>query len=213
MNNISITIVENDNRTVLEFEISNDELSILKDFFENFESLERTDVVKNGLITQFKLNYEHGKGLSFSSKLPTDDEIAVFLHRMRHFILNNECCSYNSVTGIIGRRIKDDRIKKIIKRQRTIYDGRKYNDMISIYHNEVLLTSDTALFDWVNAYEYHSDRSKRIQIEERFKNIGGLDAAKALYLSMLTEKLKAISAIAGFIKMLTIKDVQFFGNA
>ena len=80
------------------------------------------------------------------------------------------------------------------------------NQTFKITTNNGHINSDSALFDWMNGYEYHSDLVKRGRIDEMFKNLGGIDVARGIYLSMLTEKFKAISSIGKFVKMLMNKN-------
>tara|TARA_R110001592_G_scaffold347361_1_gene640847 strand:- start:6730 stop:7377 length:648 start_codon:yes stop_codon:yes gene_type:complete len=191
---------------VIEVELNEQDENKFTEYLKNLEALNSTTIVKNSINTKLKINFVEGKGLSCISTVPSDDEISTFLHKMRMFVLNKEFASYNSITGIIKRQIEDDRVRSFVKSQRAIYDGKSMNQMLSIKTNNGHIISDSALFDWMNGYEYHSDLEKREKIDEMFKKLGGLDFARGVYLSMLTEKAKAISSIGDFVKMIMNKN-------
>lgn len=209
--NFTLTIknVDSEDFETIDVALTEKENICLSGYLDHLKNLHETSIVKNGFTTSIKFKYEEGFGLSFSSLIPSDDEISTFLHKMRMFLLHEEYASYNAVTGIIGRRIKNNNVRQFLKRQRAIYEGKAMSNIFSIRTSDGVATSDSALHDWINAYEYHSDLDKRKKIDNIFKNIGGLNCAKALYLSMLIEKVKAIDSIGDFVKMLMVKNHTF----
>jgi hypothetical protein len=195
-----------DDFEIIEVELNAQDEHKFSEYLKNLESLNSTTIVKNGINSSLQINFAEGEELSLKSTVPSDDEISTFLHKMRMFVLNDELASYNKITGIIGRQVKDDRIRSFVKKQRAIYNGESMNQTFKITTNNGHINSDSALFDWMNGYEYHSDLVKRGRIDEMFKNLGGIDVARGIYLSMLTEKFKAISSIGKFVKMLMNKN-------
>ena len=175
--------------------------SLYKDYLSNTKKLCETKIVRSGMSGNLNFKYDKDKGTSFEVNLPEEDSILSLLHRMRQFILNDEYSSYNKVTGIIARRFNHKSINSIIKKQRNLYDGKEFQGLIKIESNGRLINSEKVLFDWLNAFEYHTDQTKKQEIEELHK-LMPLEASRAIFLMLITEKVKAIINIADFIALL-----------
>lgn len=182
-------------------EIPDEEIKYLEGYLENLNRLQESKLVMDGMPGGLIIHSDDEKGLRCEVSLPDEDAILAFLHRMRRFILNDENSSYNKVTGIIAKRFESNRIRSMIKKQRKIYDGRQFQSGIKIKSNGVTINSDKMLFDWLNAFEYHDDTTKRAEIE-KLHQLMPLDVSRAVFLMLLAEKVKAIYAIADFVALI-----------
>jgi len=182
-------------------EFPDEEVVILEGFLENLQRLEESRLVKEGIPGGLKLHIDRDKGFVYEVELPDEDLILAFLHRLRRFILNEENSSYNRVTGIIAKRLSNDRIRSLIKNQRKVYDGRQFQSGILIQSNGVTVNSEKMLFDWLNSFEYHDDTTKREEIE-KLHQLMPLEVSRAVFLMLLTEKVKAIYVIADFVALI-----------
>ena len=164
---IKLTYKETGSSQEISAEFEDSEIDLLTDYLSNTRRLNEAKVVQSGMPGNLQLHYDkkNGTKLSLQATLPDEENILSFLHRMRRFILNDECSSYNRVTGIIARRFNDSSIRSMIKTQRKIYDGKDFQQLIQIESNGVLLNSEKMLFDWLNAFEYHSDQTKKEEIK------------------------------------------------
>ena len=66
---------------------------------------------------------------------------------------------------------------------------------------EIIINSEKALFVWLNAYEYHRDQNKKREID-RYHQLLPLDHSKAFFLMLLSDKIRAIAAIARFVNII-----------
>ena len=185
-------------------EFEDNEVALFEDYLLNTERLLQSAIIREGMPGNLKINYSKATGLTCEINLPDEDNILAFLHRMRRFILNDERSSYNRVTGIIGRRFQSDGVRAFLKTQRKIYDGKAFQGMIEIHSNGTMINCEKTLADWLNAFEYHNDETKRAEIE-KLHQIMPLEASRAVFLMLLTEKVKAIVAVADFIALLVGK--------
>lgn len=208
MTRYSITIITDGVPEIVEFELSDTELKSFQQYLTNYEKLRETSLIKNGFITSLKIEIDES-GIVINTKMPSSEAISSFLHRLRPFILQKEPASYAVITGLLKRRIINGQIKKIVKEQAALFSGAPIPKKIQIYSNKVPIFTEEALLKWINAYEYHQDEEKRKEIEVLYKNIGGLNTANAVYLMLLTEKMKAISCVADLIKILFVKGFIF----
>lgn len=181
--------------------IPDEEIKSLEGYLENLKRLQESKLIIDGMPGGLKIHSDKENGLRCELSLPDEDSILAFLHRMRRFILSEENSSYDKVTGIIARRFDNSRIRSMIKNQRKIYDGRHFQSGIQIQSNGVTINSEKMLFDWLNAFEYHDDTTKREEIE-KLHQLMPLDASRAIFLMLLTEKVKAIYTIADFVSLI-----------
>ena len=208
MNNYSITVVNNNLAEIVEFSLDDNDLNLCKLYVSNYERLQQASIVKDGFLSKLKIEIK-GSNISVCSKIPNDDAISVFLHRLRAFILEREPASFIAVARIIGKNIKNETVRSMIKETRQSYQAKYVENTIQICSNNTPLFSESMLNKWINAYEYHQDQEKRIEVEKLYKNIGGLQTANAVNLMLLAEKLKSISRLADLLNILFVKKHVF----
>lgn len=198
---ISVTDKKSGETQEVHADFEDEEVMLLEDFLTNIHRLLESKLIQEGAFGNLRLKFNKDTGFTFEVNLPEEDHILALLHRLRRFILNDERSSYNRVTGIIGRRFEDVAIRSMLKAQRGVYDGKEFQTGIQIESNGVLINSDKMLFDWLNAFEFHNDETKRKEIELLHRMMP-LDASRAVFLMLLAEKVKAILNIGNFVALL-----------
>ena len=176
-------------------ELSSDEVESLEEYIKNTENLVSLAVVKNGLKTSVNIKASINSVPSVSSEMPSYDDVCALLHVLRRFILTREFASYDKVSGIIKRRVKSSNIRSLVERERAVYSGKELQKLYTMSFNSELVNSEQTLSKWLNGYEYHNDREKKQFISNMLGSLSE-DNAKAVFLSLLTEKVKAIVAIS-----------------
>jgi hypothetical protein len=207
MPQISFTVTQraSDKKVVIKADFTEEELGRLKAFCEYVRDLFLVKLVQAGIPCSLNLNYQEGIGTTLSTALPPEEEIMAMLHRLRPLILNDEHASFNAVCGIIGRRIEEPLVREALKYQRRVYDGRRMQEQLVVTSTnedlERIINSERVLFDWLNAFEYHRDENKRAEIEKLHELIP-LDHSKAIFLMLITDKVRAISDLAGLAELI-----------
>jgi hypothetical protein len=185
-------------------EFADDEIECFKAYCSYVDDLLQIELVRAGIPCELNLNYKEGEGVTLSAKLPHDEEIMALLHRLRPLILNDEHASFNRVCGILGRRMEEPLVRGALKRQRQIYDGRRMREQLivtsSVDTAEAIINSEETLFKWLNAFEYHRDQSKKAEIEQ-FHQLVPLDYSKAIFLMLISDKVRAISNVGGLVEI------------
>ena len=176
---------------LVEFKINQDELNILKRFTEYLEDLLKTKIILEKIPTQLRIEANKEKGVSFSVNLPPDDDIIVFLYKLRPLILESEYASFHKVIGILGKRIESQLVRNFLKVQNSIFNIKRLQKQFTITFKDQIINSEEALFKWLNSFEYHRDEEKRREIE-KLNELLPMEATKAIFLFILTEKIKAI---------------------
>lgn len=182
-------------------DLEDSEISLLKDYLSNTDKLLSLSIVKDGIPTNLGGIFTQGKEPSFEVKLPEEEKILSLLHRLRMFILNDQTASYNKITGIISRKFNNSYVRAIIKKHRKVYDGLSFQGSMQLRVNGKIINSEEVLFLWLNSFEYHDDKIKKEEIE-KLHQLLPLDVSKALFLVILSEKVKAILGIADFVSLL-----------
>lgn len=188
----------------VEAEFAGDEIERLRAYCNYVDDLLQIELVRAGIPCELNLNYKEGEGATLSAKLPHDDHIMALLHRLRPLILNDEHASFNRICGILQRRIEEPLVREALKRQRQIYDGRRMREQLivtsSVDTAETIINSEQTLFKWLNAFEYHRDQNKKAEIDH-FHQLVPLDYSKAIFLMLITDKVRAICNVAGLVEI------------
>jgi hypothetical protein len=207
MPQISFTVNQQASRkqAIVKADFSDEELGRLKSFCEYVHDLFLVKLVQAGIPCSLNLDHREGLGTTISTALPHEEEIMAMLHRLRPLILNDEHASFNAVCGIIGRRIQEPLVREALKYQRRVYDGRRMQEQLIVTSTndsvERVINSERVLFDWLNAVEYHRDENKKAEIEKLHELIP-LNHSKAIFLMLISDKVRAIAAIAGLAELI-----------
>jgi hypothetical protein len=186
-------------------ELTEDEEVMLQCFLDQYKQLSESKPVREGFPCSINVSGEHDKPIVTKAELPDEDTLSILLHRLRPFILQKEPYSYLRVSSIIGRRLRDPYIAQFLREQREIYDGRNSQKQMKIISNDMIINSEKILYDWLNSHEYHRDPDKREVISTLLKALPG-ELMRVLMVSLLVDKVKAISNLAWFVSVLLGKD-------
>jgi hypothetical protein len=186
-------------------EFSDSEWEDFEHFVDYAEKLMETDLVKNGGPGSLNVSFNANTGLSYNTKIPDDDKLIGLLHRIRPFILNNERTQFNKICNVLSKHLEEDQFRHVTKAMKDTFSGTKINNMMSVISNNVKINSEEMLHKWLNAYEYHQDRSKQQELESLHK-IMPLETSKALFVMMLYEKVKAIYNLANILRVIMGKE-------
>jgi hypothetical protein len=200
----------------VEAEFADDEIDRLKAYCDYVDQLLKIRLVEAGIPCELNVNYTETEGITLSTKLPPEDDVMALLHGLRPVILNDEHGSFNRICGILQRRIEEPLVRNALKRQRQIYDGRRMQEQLivtsSVNAAEAIINSEESLFKWLNAFEYHRDQDKKAEIE-KFHQLVPLDFSKAIFLMMISDKVRAICNVAGLAQIVIGKrNTTFVGG-
>jgi hypothetical protein len=167
-------------------------------FTEAAEALNRTSFVGNWNQTHISIHMAIDGRVTNTSSLPSDDEIAAFLHRLRPFYLQKEAFHFNTVCNTIGAHICDDAVTDCLREWKRHYDARASRQVFEIAAAGKILNSEEFLDHYLNAYEYHYDPDRRKAIDDISAHFP-LEAQKAIIVLLLSLRLNAINKLASFL--------------
>ena len=93
-----------------------------------------------------------------------------------------------------------------------MYNGKRLQEQFEITSNDVLLNSEEVLQQWLNAYEFHRDKKKKSFIDSLHQLLP-LEASKAIFLSLLTEKARAAINVGLIVRVILGKQKQVTGRS
>lgn len=167
-------------------------------FTEAAKALNQTIFVRNWAQTKISLQLANNGRISNTGALPSDDEIAAFLHRLRPFYLQKEALNFNSVCNAVGAHLDDPAVTQCLREWKRHYDARDTRQVFEIGVAGKILNSEEFLDHYLNALEYHRDPARR-------KIIDGIsvhfppEAQKAIIVLLLGLRLNAINRLSSFL--------------
>jgi len=164
--------------------------------------------VREGFPCKFNFKWHEGSPPAVKTTLPDSDTLSILLHRLRPFILKSEPASFEAVCSLVGKAVANQYTRLMLRNQRELYDGRRLQGMMKVTSEGVVVNSERVLYDWLNSHEYHRDPDKRDSIDKLFQRIPG-DLMRVLLITMLVDKMEAISSIASFIRVLLTESKIF----
>jgi hypothetical protein len=174
---------------------------MLEAFCKYVGELRSVPLAKLGIPTSFEIGYKAGEGCHFKTTLPDWDQVAVLLHRLRPLILTSEHASFDRVSGLLGRVLVHPAVRQLLKDNRYIYCGKRFQSKILIMSDNTLLNSEHILMDYLNAFEYHRDQDKAEKLA-KLHHILPLESSLPTFLILLSEKVAACFDLADVVNML-----------
>lgn len=193
---------------VVRGEVSDTEHALLTRFLEEYKQLAESKPLREGFPCRMAVKWSRGKELRVETTLPDNDTLGIFLHRLRPFILENESANFKNVVSIIGKSVDDRPLRELLGRERRLYDGRDFQQHVKIVTDAIIVNSEQVLYDWLNSHEYHRDPDKRESVDALFKRMPG-DFMRAVLVSMLVDKVRAIRNVASIVAVLLNKSASF----
>lgn len=188
-------------------EFADDEHSMLQSYLEQYEELAQSKPLREGFPCEMSLRWNEKTALEVETSLPDADTLSILLHRLRPFILKAEPASFDSVCSTVGRRIHHPFVRRLLRNQRELYDGRKSQNMLRITLDETVVNSERVLLTWLNSREYHRDPDKRRSIDALLGQMPG-DLGRGVLVSMLVDKVEAIRHLASLVHVLLTSGEQ-----
>jgi hypothetical protein len=197
---LSLKIDNVDGEISVSGEFSDDEWDRLEAFLQYSGELTKVRFLHSAERGCLRISGEHDR-LIIEAVLPPDwDEVIVFLHKLRPFILEDEGTSFDKVSGLLGRKLDHAYFRSLLKQCRRLYTGKIDQSLIQIWSNEELINSEKVLLIWLYAHEYHRDTEKREFIDGLHQMLP-LDASKVMFLGLLLDKADAIFGLADLVRV------------
>jgi hypothetical protein len=179
--------------------ILSDDDERINGFVESVEDLKTLKVIQEGFGAKINMKGSEGQPVDVSINGPSNDDLSAVLHKLRPLILTNEPFFFHRVTNIIAKSTKGTPIGSFIKEQKTLFDGKRTQELFRIKVGELALNSDEAVDQWLNAYQYHRDVDYRRMFKDLYQAVPS-SFCEGLFIQMIVDKVKAILAVSEIMK-------------
>jgi hypothetical protein len=171
----------------------------LKEFLECAARLNECSFAQDPSFLS-KISFKLSKDGSVRSEgtLPPDEQIEAFLLRLRPIYLQKERTHFERIANHISKHINDSAITETIRVWKREYDGRAFQEMITMSVGPITINSEQFLDDYLNAIEYHRDKERRKKIHQVTEHYS-LDVQKTIVAFLLFFRLSAINRLTSFL--------------
>jgi hypothetical protein len=208
---LHIRIEETDTTISLEGTLGDAEWELLEEFLACVDEMVKTRLVKDNMVSSLRLEGDESGIVRVAVKLPPWEDVQAFLHVFRPILLKKEATNFYKVCNLISREFSHSYFRGLVARQREMYNGKRLQEQFEIKSNDVLLNSEEVLQQWLNSYEFHHDKNKKTVIDSLHQLLP-LEASKAIFLSLLTEKARAAINIGLIVRVILGKQKQVTGR-
>ena len=181
---------------VVQVALEAEESDLLGRYVNEAETLRSWPQLADAIRARFNFNYKADSGVAIEVLLPPWDLVGILLHRLRPFILERESYSFLKIQSVLGKGLSDPAIRAYLGLQRDAFPGRVLRSQIQVTSNGVEIISESVLLDWLNGFEYHRDEVRRARLDELHR-LMPLDMSKYFFISMLTDKIRAVLNVSG----------------
>ena len=197
---LTLTMKDTGQNVSVSGEFEDEDWERLEEFAQYADELLHTKLVQDGMTSSLKIKWEQKTGLVTSADLPPWDDVTVFLHKFRPLGLQSEPTYFYNICNVLAKELVHPDFHLMIDDARQVFGGKRLQRMFTIQIDDEVLNSEKVLYDWLNAYEYHRNEEKRKLIDS-LTTILPLEASKAIFLGLLTEKAKGIHALTALIRV------------
>ncbi|MFN9610742.1 MAG: hypothetical protein ACK546_01110 [bacterium] len=189
----------------IDFCLSSEETLALNIFLEEYKrlcgSMPIIEGVQVGIGLMGSRAGQRSLAVVSDVELPGEDALAILLLRLRPFILEREPGSFARAMSIIGRHLDQADIRSLLKDNWSLYNGKSMQAQVRLESSGAIVNSESRLWEWLNAYEYHCDLQKRESIDELLRGSLG-ELPMSLWIWHLLDKLCAIHNAAGIVELI-----------
>jgi hypothetical protein len=191
-----------------------DERTVLGQFREEYQRLRDSAVLQKELPCSWSYSADEAAEPSFKAILPSEDDMAVLLHRLRPFVLQKEPASFDRVTSLLRRSMSWQELRPLFKFLRELWEGRYLANELPVFASARQLDMTELFTNWINAEEYHRDRERRLALAALHANVQP-DLLNFLISSVALDKLRAVRHVAKLVRLVLgeFRKIEFEGGS
>ena len=181
------------------FSFADEHVELLNGYLSDARRLERSLLANGGFPVSFHLSAKVGEQVTTSSVEPTDDQRAIFLHRLRPFQLQKEPYQFGSIKNIVARAtISSQFMQSYLDRASDMFTGKAMQEQMRVSLGDTIVNSETAMTAWLYAGEYHRDKTKMMAFLKG-RPLPPENIMRPLLMLLLRSKMDAILALGNII--------------
>jgi hypothetical protein len=143
-----------------------------------------------------------GQPIEIRGVQPTDDQTAIFVHRLRPFQLQNEPYQFGKIKNTVAQGTSSSKfMQSYLDRTKDMFTGAAMQQQVRISIGDELLNSEKALIAWLYAAEYHRDETKMIALLKENRPPPE-QLARPIFMMLLRAKIDAVLALGNIVHRL-----------
>ncbi len=130
-----------------------------------------------------------------SGEEPNADQRAILLYRLRPFVLEKERYFFQKARTALAQSSTSTFLQDRLKDVKTLFTSKNLSEQVLVNFSGLNLNSEAALQKWLNAFEYHRDESKAIELIKAHEFVS-IESSRPLFMMMLQHKARATLHLA-----------------
>jgi hypothetical protein len=184
-----------------------EEEELLGRFWQYSRDLLESKWIRSGMHVRSTLTVRAGEGIKMEAEQPPWESVIEFLHRFRPFGLQKEPTSFGTIKNLVCKLVPHEQVRALAQAQQESFSGRAMQKLVRIESNGVVLNGEETLNNWLNAYEYHRDQTKKKLLDE-LHQILPLEASIPLFLNLLVDRARAVLNLADLVGLILGKEEE-----
>lgn len=178
----------------IEWILTDDEHRRITVFKRRATQLAQVPLIKAGHAKiSAKIRGEEGKGVSIHVTLPPENDLRTLYLAFRFFYLQREPANFLRIVNILRRQTKDPDTINYFEGLKKQWNG-SLRKQIEIVAGRRKLTPSLLIDLWFNAYYFHSNENKELELNRLLK-ITGRDFGRFLLTDAVYEASKAVLSL------------------
>ena len=198
--------------SVVGAEFSDDDQAVLREFMEEYRRLQDSSISKKDLPCSWSFAGDAGRH-TFKAHLPSEDEMAILLHRLRPFVLQNEPASFDRAVSVLRRRMSWAELRPLFKLLRDLWVGVNLADELPLFIQHTQVDIQALFSNWVNGEEYHRDRDRHRVVAEMRMSVPS-EFLQFMIISAALDKVSAVRHVAKVVRLAIgeLRKIEFEGG-
>jgi hypothetical protein len=207
---IDFTVTTESGSEPLCIELPSADEEILRKFLTEYERLSASSPLQKDIPCGLNFNFTPEKGLVLTPNIPSTDDLAILLHRLRPFLLQQEPYSFQKTAAALGRHLSHAAFRSLLAYMYRLWRCEGGNAQMPIMLNSREINTEEVLLQWLNATEYHRDPEKGAAIERLRNQVPG-ELFDFVIVNLTLEKLRAVIACAKLASVMVghLRDLSF----
>jgi hypothetical protein len=192
---IDFTVTTESGSDTMSIELPSGDEEILRNFLGEYDRLAASSPLQKDIPCGLNFNLTRETGLVLTPTIPSVDDLAILLHRLRPFLLQQEPYSFHKTSAALGRHLGHPGFRALLAYMHRLWKCEGANAQMPVRLNNQEINSEEVLLQWLNSTEYHRDRAKGAAIERLRQQVPG-ELFDFVIVSLTLEKLRAVIACA-----------------
>ncbi len=190
-------------RKNIQIEFEDMEWAMLETFHAEAERLRASKFVQQGQGDSISVNVNTDSELTTKARPVDVEALSAMLHRARPFLLNGEQIYFYKVLNLMKRRTRDwSAFIKTLEAIKNQFDLTRMYKFRTFGNLGNIPTSPKIVMDWLNAYEYHRDSSKRDKLRQSLGAFGEDQNGAPVVLFVLVDMVQAVLNLSDLVENL-----------